>query len=124
MVVGLRVAVLGKIPMLATCDVPAAPKDLPALNVRRITVHVAEATGALHARWGLGAFDEPECHVAVWTERVIVPVDSGVVAVLRKALVAIPQVTVANDMSLEVCVHIPTSKVEPCSVRASAGRGA
>ena len=110
--------------MFATRDVPAAPENLPALNVCRITIHFTETTSALHAGWGLGAFDEPKCHVAVWTERVIVPINGRVVAVLRKTLVAIPQVTVANDMSLEVCVHVPTSKVEPCSVRASAGRGA
>ena len=110
--------------MFAACDVPAASEDLTALDVCGEAVHLTKTTCTLYARWGFGALRQSKRHIAVEAKRVIVPVDSGVVAVFRKALVSVPKITFTNDMSLVIRVHVPPRKVEPRSVRASCGRGA
>ena len=84
--------------MFAACDVPAASEDLTALDVCGEAVHLTKTTCTLYARWGFGALRQSKRHIAVEAKRVIVPVDSGVVAVLGEALIPVSQVAVADDV--------------------------
>ena len=97
--------------MFAACDVPAASEDLTALDVCGEAVHLTKTTCTLYARWGFGALRQSKRHIAVKAKRVIVPVDSGVVAVLGEALVPVPQVAVADDVRLIVSLNITYREV-------------